>query len=48
MGRVADPELLSLLMSHYEQEETQFLKGDYLEAVEAFDLLSGLGIPFKK
>lgn len=37
MGRVADPELLSLLMSHYEQEETQFLKGDYLEAVEAFD-----------
>ena len=31
MGRVADTELLSLLMSHYEQEETQFLKGDYLE-----------------
>ena len=37
LGRVADPVLLEPLFSHYMEDETLFLKGDYLAALAAFD-----------
>lgn len=46
LGLVADPELLDMLMDHYKNETTQFLKSDYLDAFKAFDYKEQL--PFLK
>lgn len=37
LGRVADPVLMEPLFRHYREEETQFLKAEYLLALAAFD-----------
>ena len=37
LGRVGDPTLLDILFEHYQAEETQFLKSDYLAAIAGFD-----------
>ncbi len=37
LGRVADPVLLETLLNHYMNEETQFLKSEYLYALACFD-----------
>lgn len=42
LGRVGDPLLLDILFQHYEAEETQFLKGDYLAAMAGFEYKSYL------
>lgn len=42
LGRVGDPVLLDILFQHYEAEETQFLKSDYLAAMAGFEYKSYL------
>ena len=42
LGKVGDPVLLDILFQHYEAEETQFLKGDYLAAMAGFEYKSYL------
>ena len=37
LGRVGDPTLLDVLFQHYQAEETQFLKSDYLAALGEFE-----------
>ena len=37
-SRIADEELFELLFESYKNENTQFLKSDYLSAFEAFEL----------
>lgn len=37
LGRVGDPILLDVLFEHYQRDETQFLKSDYLLALSGFD-----------
>jgi 16S rRNA G966 N2-methylase RsmD len=37
LGRVGDSTLADILFSHYENEETEFLKSDYLAALAEFD-----------
>lgn len=37
LGCVADPVLLQTIFEHYEHENTQFLKSDYLEAIQKFE-----------
>lgn len=39
LGRVGDPVLLDILFQHYEAEETQFLKSDYLAAMAGFEYM---------
>lgn len=46
LAKVADPELYSVLLKHYIDETTQFLKSDYLTAMESFDYKNDL--PFFK
>ena len=42
LGMVGDPVLLDILFQHYEAEETQFLKSDYLAAMAGFEYKSYL------
>ncbi len=44
LGNVADQAALAPLMEHYQQEETQFLKGDYVLAMENMDYVSCLAL----
>ena len=37
LGKVADPVLMEPLFRHYQAEETQFLKSDYLAALSEFE-----------